>query len=271
MEQPIGRLLRDLRGGDGADPLGHHRPAGGDVGPGQKTAVPHAPGGHRRPQQPAQDRQAGQDPQPPIPGLHHMEMLGGHQHDHRHPQGPQLRGVGPHGGERQGALAEHPMGRLLLHQHDAGAGGRAELLALRAGLEPGVGGRVVGGDRVGGAGVGQQFRHGGGGGHRQQKTAAGLQGGQPIRHLQQEGHPHLQLGPFGAGHQGHPRAAGQGALGPGCLREVGHQVAHHPATGAPTGGEAIGRRWPHGGDAVVPAGPAGHPFGIGEVAVPQPG
>ena len=129
--------------------------------------VPHAPGREGSPQQPLEQGQTGQDPQAPIPGLHHVQMLGGHKHDHRHSQGTELGGVGPHRGEGQTALAEHPMGRLLLDQQDGGASCRLQRLAQGRVHELQIASAVVGGNRVvNGAAVGEQLRHAGGGRHR---------------------------------------------------------------------------------------------------------
>ena len=110
-----------------------------------------------------------------------------------------------------------------------------------------------------------------GGGYGQQKAAAGPLGSQAIGGLQQKRHPHLELCPLGSGHQRHPFPLGQGALRTGGVREVGHQVPHHLAAGLPAAGEAIRGRRPHRRNPVVPAGPAGHPFGVGDVAIAQAG
>ena len=234
-----------------------------------------APERQRHAEQPAQQGQARHQPHQPIPGLHHMQVLGGHQHQHRHPQRRQFGRVGTHGGEGQAALAEHVMGWAVLHQFDAAAGGGDQGQPIR--LEPVTGhhGRrarpIAAGDRVGRPGVGPQLRQGHGGGQGEQQAQAGLAPGQAVGRLQQEGHAHPQLGGLGARQQRQPGPRWQRRLTPRLLGEISHQVAHHPAAPAPTGGQGVGGPGAHGGDAVAPAGPAGHPLGIGEVAIAQPG
>jgi hypothetical protein len=159
------------------------------------------------------------------------------------------------------------MGGVALQQPDAGAGRRDDLVPLERGF-PGPLATV---ERVGGPAVGQQFPHRCGGGHRQQEPAAGPQGRQPVGGLQQEGHPHQQLGPLRAGQQGHPVAGREGVVLAGQGGKIGHQVTHHRGPLPPAGGQPSGGGGPHHGDAVVPAGPARHPLGVGEVAVAQAG
>ena len=172
--------------------------------------VAHPPGGQGRPQQPAQQGQAGQDADSPVPGLHHLQVLGGHQHDHGHTQGAELGGVGPHRGQGQGALAQGPMGRVGLQQQDLAAGGGAQAQAVGIVEQLGFTTAVGAKQGIGGAGIGEQLGHGGGRCHGQQEANLGPQPRQPIGGLQQKGHAHLQLGPLRAGHQGHPFARRQG-------------------------------------------------------------
>ena len=121
-----------------------------------------------------------------------MQVLGGHQHDHRHPERPEFGGVGPHRGESEAALAQGAVSRMHLQQPDRGASGGDQFAALARGLLD----AEVAGDRIGGPGEGPQFVHRGGGGHRQQEATPRPQGRQPIGGRQQEGHTHLELGPL---------------------------------------------------------------------------
>ena len=119
--QPIAGLIRNLLRGDRPNPLGHHSTASGDVGPGHQTVVAQTPEGQQNPDQTPQTRQTRQQPQAAIPGLHHLQVLGGNNHDHRHRKGTEFGRVGADRGQGQGALAQRTVGRMLLQQANPSA------------------------------------------------------------------------------------------------------------------------------------------------------
>ena len=128
------------------------------------------------------------------------------------------------------------MGRVGFQQQDLAAGGGAQVPAggplQHFGFTAGIGAE----EGIGRTGIGQQLGHRGGGGHGQQEARLGAQPRQPIGGLQQERHAHLQLGPLGARHQGHPLACRQGRFQASRFGEVCHQVAHHRGPVAPAPG-----------------------------------
>jgi hypothetical protein len=95
---------------------------------------------------------------------------------------------------------------------------------------------------------------------------------EPIGRGQQEGHPHLQLGPLRSGQERHPGAAWrQGIRLASGIGKIRHQIPHHPGAAAPAGGQAAGGGSPHQGQLIIPTGPASHPLRIGEVAIAKAG
>ena len=199
-------------------------------------------------------------------------MLRRHQNDHGHPQRPQLSGVRTHGGQREGALTEHAMGRRVFMQMDEGSrrGEQTPPWPAISGWQHGLdASEVTRRNGIGRLQIAEQFLNAGGGCDWQQETASRTLGRQTVSGLQQKRNADGKLGWLGSRQQSHPLPLGQRVLSTGVAGEIGHEITHHLATGAKSPGQLIAHRRGHGRDAVIPTGPSRHPFRVGDVAVAE--
>jgi len=222
------------------------------------------------PDQPAQQngKRAIKDRAKPCPGLHHLQMLGGHQHDHRHGPGHRVRRVRfPTVVRARAPLAEGGVGPVAAsNQQECGCRGGFRSSGRRSGLGRKPGFRPC----RNGAWIGwfarraKQLRPNRGGGWPPE-AGTGQPGARPPagrRLSSRNGIAHQQLGlRFEPGNRATPyrqAPAEASAWVPG--GKIGHRSPTTWQTRAATRARREAGLRPHRGDPIVSQrGQAGHP------------